>query len=332
MKHPLAALFCALALPLPAAELIPVPPPDVPAAQWGTLAVPCTHLLRGEIVKGDLDKLASADLYGGVLCLESPGGEINEALKIAEFIRSRSIGTRVPADATCASACALAFMAGGKLGSDSGEGTVLDRAIHPTAKLGFHAPQLVVKDRLYSQDSVTAAYALSLRILSRVVDTFVVTRATSEYDYAPQYIAPSLLSTLIDTPPDQMTYVTTVNQAGRWNIGVWPIAPHPDGIDMQDFYQDCANNVMWQSDVSAIGNRAFYHEWRAHPDFDGFAELRVVVDETSGLNCTYMLDMQSMQADAIAPADRDYFTFNVYGSRGPLSTFAPETQINDLPH
>lgn len=332
MKQTLAALLCALALPGHAAELMPLPPPDEGTAQWGTLAVPCTHLLRGEIVKGDLDALTSADPSPRILCLQGPGGSVSEAMKIAEFIRTNSIGTRVPARATCDSSCALIFMAGSILGDDSGGGTVLDRAIHPTARLGFHAPRLRVEDGLYSEKTVTAAYALSLQTLSRIVDAFVLTRVPGRYDLAPQIMAPSLLSTLINTPPGEMTRVTTVDQAGRWNIGVWPIAEDPDGIDMEDFYRDCANNVMWQSDVSARGIRAFYHEWRAHPDHAGFAELRVVVDETGGLNCSYMLEMESMQADAIAPADQDYFTFDAYGSRGPLSTFAPETRIRDLPH
>lgn len=334
MKTVLAAALVASAFAWPAlaAELRDLPPPDGPAAKWGTLAEPCTHLLKGEIAGGDAAKLAAADPPVRILCLDSPGGSMPEALKLAEFIRAMSIGTRVPARTTCESACALAFMAGSILGDDSGGGTVTNRAIHPTARLGFHAPKLVVEEGVYSEAAVSAAYGLSLEVLSRIVDFFVRRPIDRQDDISPYLMAPSLLSVLMNTHPDQMSYVSTVDEAGRWNIGVWPIASPPDGIDLTHFYRDCANRVMWQADLSALDSAAFFHDWRAHPDFDGFAELRVVVDETGGLDCRYALDPESMRADAISAADQEYFTFDAYGSDGPLSIFAPQTRLADLPH
>src|SRR6056297_797478 len=100
----------------------------------------CELTLRGNIVPGDADRflealrthvLARPEQVSGQpaprrICLESPGGSLSEAIRMADVLlgkrsdaqggernRIRNLGTVVPAGATCHSACAVLFMAGG---------------------------------------------------------------------------------------------------------------------------------------------------------------------------------------------------------------------------
>ena len=105
-------------------------------------------LLNGEIAPGDLDQLQSlikeansaGRLVSGIR-LNSPGGALLEAVKLADVIRYGKIATVVPNGQTCASACFVIFAAGGekyasysasvgvhgasdKSGKESGDGTI----------------------------------------------------------------------------------------------------------------------------------------------------------------------------------------------------------------
>jgi hypothetical protein len=75
--------------------------------------------LSGEILLGDADELTKiiklANDGGRIVSgirLNSPGGNISEAAKLAEIIRYGKIGTVVAAGATCASACFVIFAGG----------------------------------------------------------------------------------------------------------------------------------------------------------------------------------------------------------------------------
>jgi hypothetical protein len=85
-------------------------------------------LVQGEIVAGDFVKLRAAiDSHPNVaVFLNSNGGRVSEALRVAEYIRTRELATHLPARATCASACVLLF-AGGAI-----------RTADPTARIGVH--------------------------------------------------------------------------------------------------------------------------------------------------------------------------------------------------
>lgn len=89
--------------------------------------VGCWILLRGSIVQGDADRLLTAlknqprgsDIYR-YLVLESPGGDVAEALKITKVVRDALLETQNYAAFgllggpayTCASSCVLVLMAG----------------------------------------------------------------------------------------------------------------------------------------------------------------------------------------------------------------------------
>src|SRR5437762_370804 len=92
-----------------------------PAAQAAEVTAPDngTILVSGRIALGDASRfeslLSSLGARGKTeVQLDSPGGLLQEAVKIAEVVRKAGLTTRVPYRATCASACTLIFAAGSK--------------------------------------------------------------------------------------------------------------------------------------------------------------------------------------------------------------------------
>ena len=90
---------------------------------------------KGIIRQGDAAKLANAinrlrPLPHGspVVLLDSPGGNVAEALEIAEIFDKQQVHTIVPNGAQCASACASILFVGGAL-----------RTVEPSGRFGQHS-------------------------------------------------------------------------------------------------------------------------------------------------------------------------------------------------
>ncbi len=86
-------------------------------------------LLSGDIRPNDdaAFRAAAASFKGRVLLTTGPGGAVQAAVAIGTDIRNRGWTTMVPPGATCASACALVWLAGAK------------RVLGQGARIGFHA-------------------------------------------------------------------------------------------------------------------------------------------------------------------------------------------------
>lgn len=111
-----------LRLPTSAPEDRPVIPPS-PGAQADRLAISRTDpvderpaaLAFGTINAGDLqviERFLDANPDVAVITLDSPGGLVQEALAIADWLRERGLATAVGADAVCLSACPIILAAG----------------------------------------------------------------------------------------------------------------------------------------------------------------------------------------------------------------------------
>lgn len=79
---------------------------------------PCEIRISNAITEGDLATLKSklpkdfeVGKAGPTVCLNSPGGDFVEGLKIAHYV-AEGYATRLEQNATCASACSWIFMAG----------------------------------------------------------------------------------------------------------------------------------------------------------------------------------------------------------------------------
>ncbi|MEP1423583.1 MAG: hypothetical protein ABJX32_17855 [Tateyamaria sp.] len=221
----------------------------------------CFATLSGLILPGDADRLHafldqtySANREGRVagvsipamwsdfqtgarLCLNSPGGSLTEAVRMADVLLGArddedesltGIGTAVPPEATCESACAILFLAGGQLIS-SHLGRRADRVLHVEGLLGFHAPALTVQDQTYDKSNVEAAFGIALESIAAVGTRMSFLRMRQ-----------SLLQLIIDTPPDEMSYVQTIGQAAEWNIDLagLPALPNPSAHNL---IQACFN-------------------------------------------------------------------------------------------
>lgn len=191
----------------------------------------CALQFSGQIAEGDaaLFRRAVAELENDMeqllapvgaprtrICLDSPGGSLPEAVRIAEIIHAR-FGTAVPAEARCESACSVIFMAGSRSPEADPRGTVTDRVLHPTGRLGFHRLDLPVPEGQYNETVVKSVFDLAIDALAELM-------ALSGKIDMPE----TLITRMLATPHDDMFYIRTVGQAARWRIAVAPtprIAP-----------------------------------------------------------------------------------------------------------
>ena len=195
----------------------------------------CEYKLSGLINNGDAEKIdevlrgnnwTEVAARGWKICLDSPGGSFVEGVKLAKTFANNSIGTVVAQSNVCESACAIAFM-GGSYFNPEGENRQVSRTIHPTAKLGFHAPALLIPEGSYSKEEVDKAYSIAL---SAVVEL-------SEMRALGYEIRESLFKAIVTTPFESMHYVDTVGKALRYKIGVVGINISSDNV------QSVATNV-----------------------------------------------------------------------------------------
>ncbi len=89
----------------------------------------CAITFYGDIEQGDenLFDILTPDCRGGGVLFKSNGGHLLAGLRIGELIRQKGLETAVSYDATCASACALAWLGGTK------------RYMFMDSLIGFHA-------------------------------------------------------------------------------------------------------------------------------------------------------------------------------------------------
>jgi hypothetical protein len=146
----------------------------VNAAEIKLLAEPADQsdhqpiLIDGTIADGDLAKLKALIGERSVkLVLNSNGGSFAEAIKIARFLDDRRIPTEIREGQRCYSACAISFLGGSDHGAEGT--TAIRRRMHPTARLGFHAPFLEMPNESYEKQYVEAAYELAIRNIADLI-------------------------------------------------------------------------------------------------------------------------------------------------------------------
>src|SRR5262249_18532418 len=120
---------------------------------WPSDPVLCDIILDGAIATGDAKSIEQAfqgivgtvspiTIFPFFLCLRSGGGDLREAVAIAEFLlraEGPTIETVVEDGRTCASACAVIFLAGR---APAARGAWPQRFLHPRGRLMFHSFQL----------------------------------------------------------------------------------------------------------------------------------------------------------------------------------------------
>lgn len=213
----------------------------------------CSIALDGPIEKGDLDRLRHIASSNGLqreyrledrqylLCLNSPGGSYIEGLQVAQYVLENGVGTRIEESASCLSACALIFMAGTTRGSTW---EYPYRFLHVQGRLGFHAPYLTLKETdTYSAKDAEAVFDLSNRLMAGFIKIFSFQGEL----YTDPWIRNSLIAEMFGKGRDEILYVDTVDQVGRWQITLFgkndAIKPTLRGIG-----QVCYNFLGWAQD------------------------------------------------------------------------------------
>ena len=176
----------------------------------------CDYVYSGPVEEGDADKIDTmipATSMGTRLCLDSPGGDFIEGLKMFHSIWNKdSIETYVRNGDGCFSACAIAFSGGSRV---VGTGAIRSSAavIEPGARLGFHAPRLVLDDEsLHSSSEVAASYARALRETAHMFDL------TQKVEHGARGMTDFLFKRMIETPPEEMYEIDTIGRASLAEI------------------------------------------------------------------------------------------------------------------
>jgi hypothetical protein len=312
----------------------------------------CGVFVEGVIVDGDAARLEQAllnlrryqsntDADRFRVCFDSPGGSFLEGLRIANVLTGMSsqvagevYGSAVGDGATCESACALAFMGGTEMGETGA--LAPDRILYPTARLGFHAPELVVPERNYSGAELESAYGIALASISRILST----RTAGRYDFDD-----SLLEEMLETPPSEMFYIHTLAQTALWGIKVWS-----ERIFAADT-EEVARNVCEAADsrlhgIDLSNNQGYSrHTWDtsvtvARTSGPDRAEVTIAsgfgteTDPGRTLPCRlsfYMADwaIDPRIGDVVIRDLTPNESFNLYAIE-PAMTFPPSTQIAQL--
>lgn len=229
----------------------------------------CRVEVVGEISKGDSVVFESfADyliVHNGestspsIVCLDSPGGSVLEGMAMAKFIIKNGVSTRILADKQCASICAIMFMMGNYRGD---EVAGLSRRMHYTSRLGFHRPYLKINDaRNYTSNDLESIYDLGIETIYEI---FTVANQREPWGTA-QMIEPELVQRMIATPSDEMFYVSTIEEATRWNIDIDGIQKNIK-LGANHLQYACENALAYPVDLtsqlngndSVLGQAIFY--------------------------------------------------------------------------
>lgn len=223
----------------------------------------CNVELRGEIKRGDLETIKRTfSGFDGLgynhytICLDSPGGNYLESINIAEWISDNGIGTVLPEGAECLSACAILFMSG-SLNTESDIGIINARYMHPLAKLGFHAPYILLDDRSYEASEVEKAFAIASTVISYLIDL----SDKMNFDA-------SLIAELLKKSPEDFFEIDTVDKIGRWNISLI------DGnkTSFGSLKNACVNYFAWHGYRRTVGGNRWSNSSEEHYDYDIYVD------------------------------------------------------------
>ena len=199
----------------------------------------CNVLLDGIIEVGDFERLMAAveqqrerDLSNVPrLCLNSPGGDYREGLRVARYLMEKSIGTAVAEGAECYSACAIIFMGG--TFPWKGE---LNRYLHVRGVLGFHAPYIPGAAGegkvLVEADQVRLAFSEGIRSMSEFMRLGVGNDV--------KRVTPELMSEMMAQGPDAFYTVDTIGKAIRFRIHLYGI-DRKATVDADGMCHACVN-------------------------------------------------------------------------------------------
>ena len=198
--------------------------------EYGKQCLVARLALKGEITLGDSARLAAAiaevdeaaaarksscfvndgSAYRLIIVdLQSVGGLYIEGWKIAKLFSAATTvaATYVSKDSFCFSACAIAFLGGSVPAAE--DAVVSRRIIHPTAKVGFHAPFPALREKAYSAEDVKLFFLAAFSVVSEFIK-----------DAKSLGITPETAQLLLQPTPDRFYEINTTGRALMTGISV----------------------------------------------------------------------------------------------------------------
>jgi hypothetical protein len=241
---------------------------------WPSDPVLCDIVLDGDVEQGDAASLEAKskpiietmNSFTFFLCLRSTGGDLREAVKIAQFVLATqrpSIATVIEDGQTCASACAIIFLAGN---APARVGAFPQRFLHPRGRLLYHSTRVDLSkfsdaellafltkpttDPRGLKGKIVDLYRDGLRDVQSVIATFQSFIYERE-DLGDRWVRPSLFLEMFAQEPDEWICVDNVDAVGRWNIQVYGYQP-PKPPKKQNYSNVCQSAYQWRSDQFAV--------------------------------------------------------------------------------
>lgn len=173
------------------------------------------------------------------ICLDSPGGDVTEGVKLAEFFYTNGVGTVIEDGAECYSMCAIMFMMGIAQGP---EVTFVNRKLHINGKLGFHRPYLsLTTESLVSTKVLAVAHDVALENMSKIM---VLANNLVPWSNSTM-MRPDLIQEMLKHIGNDFFYIDTVEKAGRFEIELVGLPKHYTPVEERAYYA-CENSFHWQ--------------------------------------------------------------------------------------
>lgn len=208
--------------------------------------------LNGEIQGGDLqsvkDAIQAANAKGKMVVtirLDSDGGNLLEAVRIAAVIREGKIATAALSRSTCASACFVIFAAGN------------EKYAHYTAQIGVHGASDQHGEETTRAQAATVTMARVVRELgvpAEIIGKMVVTPPSEMVWLAPDDLK-SMGVTMIGKPEQLASPPLQLNSPNQLSSSQAPIAKQSSGPTWKSVIENAVTASMQQNGGRIQNNR-----------------------------------------------------------------------------
>ncbi|MFY9325364.1 MAG: hypothetical protein WAO29_02785 [Candidatus Nanopelagicales bacterium] len=221
----------------------------------------CSVSLTGEIVSGDSEvikpllyetyeiSLSDDGRYGETLCLNSPGGDLNEGIKIANYVSEYYTSTVVYSNARCESSCAVIFLASGS------------PSISPDGTIGLHAPKLILPKGTFTEEDVAKAYDLSVFTIREIMKMPAFPPAGVRY--------------MTSTPSSEMYIPKTFFEMSELGVTLLGFSFAPRQLPVEQQMENACRWAIWQTG----GSNYFNNPTNRVMEFVGFKGVSSNVEE-----------------------------------------------------
>ena len=359
-------LVCMMAAPAQSADITMEPFPDAPSWRFPFLLNDGSDLpaqkvrLTGEIVPGDAEKLRAVvtkglqdiSLANGrdyapvpgdnlvVVSFDSPGGDFRTGIEIGKVIRELSMPTLVENDASCLSACAVAFMSGYLLQVESDPERL--RVVEAGGRLGFHRPFFVDIEgfdlssfeglaQSEIDEVMSYEYATFYDLANELIQEMLAVDARA---WSNELLLQMLLAKQDQSGENTFVYLDKVGQAIAWGIQVTGVAV-PQTQDRFDH-----NLELWNLCINSAFQDMETIDWQDVDDFEDASVARqsIVAESTTEWNFTYDVEIWGLTGEGCKVTYSKDGTFvssrevsvDLLNGRGLIHLYKATTPITDI--